>query len=89
MAPRPFSFKGFNFYLGLQLAGFGDFGIAWDRAEQFKLDNFIHGYGFGLRLLVPFMDVIRIDFAFGEKDQGIQRHIGLGWKPERQRQRVR
>jgi outer membrane protein assembly factor BamA len=89
MEPRAFSFKGINVFLGIQLAGFGDFGMAWDRADQFRLDNFIHGYGFGLRLLVPFMNVIRIDFALGEQEQGLRRHIGFDWKPEKQRQRVR
>jgi len=89
MEPRPLSFKGINFYLGLQLAAFGDFGIAWDRNSQFELNNFIDGYGFGARVLVPFIDVIRFDFAFGEPDQGIKRHITLGWKPEKQRLRVR
>ncbi len=89
MEPRAFAFKGVNFYLGIQLAAFGDFGIAWDRKSQFALNNFIDGYGFGLRVLVPFIDVVRFDFAFGESGQGINRHISLGWKAQKQRLRVR
>ena len=89
MEPRAFSFKGINFYLGMQLAVFGDFGIAWDYKNQFALGNFIDGYGFGVRILVPFIDVIRFDFAFGEPGQGLNRHITLGWKAQKQRLRVR
>jgi len=82
-------FKGINFYFGLHLAAFGDFGIAWDRRSQFTMDNFIDGFGFGFRFLIPYIDVIRLDFAYGEAGQGINRHIGLGWKADKQRLRVR
>ena len=87
--PRSWSIRGFTADLGLQLALFGDLGIAWDGGAEFAADNLIGGYGFGLRLLLPFVDVIRIDFAFGQPGTGINRHIGLGEKAEEQRKRVR
>ncbi len=87
--PRSWSIKGFTADLGLQLALFGDLGIAWNQGSDFTADNFIGGYGFGLRLLIPFVNVIRIDFAFGQSGTGINRHIGLGEKADEQRKRIR
>jgi outer membrane protein assembly factor BamA len=86
---RAFSIKGFNVHLGIGLAAFTDFGIAWDRSEQFAGESFIDGYGFGLRFLVPFVDVIRFDFAWGEPGEGLRRHFGVPWKAVKQRQRIR
>ncbi|NWG13310.1 MAG: BamA/TamA family outer membrane protein, partial [Acidobacteria bacterium] len=87
--PRSWSIRGFNADLGLQLALFGDAGMAWDGRGNSSGEGFIGGYGFGLRLLIPFVDVVRIDFAFGQAGTGIHRHIGLGEKAEEQRKRIR
>jgi outer membrane protein insertion porin family len=80
---------GLTFDIGLQLALFGDLGIAWDESEQFKSDNFIGGYGFGLRFLAPFVNMFRVDFGFGEPGESIRLHIGAFEKPVAQRFRVR
>ncbi len=80
---------GLTFDIGLQLALFGDLGIAWDESEQFKSDNFIGGFGFGLRFLVPFVNMFRVDFGFGEPGESIRLHIGAFEKPVAQRFRVR
>ena len=87
--PRPFKVFGTQLHLGLQLAAFGDFGSAWDESKEFKWDNFIDGYGFGLRLLVPFVDMIRMDFGWGEPGGGLRFHFALFEKPVMQRSRVR
>jgi outer membrane protein assembly factor BamA len=87
--PRPVSISRFNIHLGVQLAAFGDLGLAWNEGNEFKLDNFIDGYGFGIRLLVPFVNVIRLDFAFGEPSEGMRFHIALFEKAVMQRARVR
>ena len=89
MKPRAVGFKGFGVYVGLELAAFVDLGIAWNENRDFKADNFIGGYGFGLRLLVPFVDSIRIDFALGEPGKGLRSHFGLLEKAVKQRERIR
>ena len=89
MSPKQGTFWGFTAYLGVQLAAFGDFGIAWNDGDQFRAGNFLNGYGLGLRLIVPFVDLIRIDFAFGEPGGGMRSHFGMREKAIRQRERVR
>ena len=75
--------------VGLELAAFGDLGIVWNDNDQFDTDNFIGGYGFGLRFLVPFVNQFRIDFAFGEPGESIRLHLGAFTKPVAQRFRIR
>jgi outer membrane protein insertion porin family len=85
----PFSVAGLHFYGGLQLAAFADLGLAWNGRDDFDTSRAIDGYGIGLRLLVPFVDVIRLDVAWGEPGQGAVGYFGVSLKPARQRQRVR
>ena len=89
LEPLAVGFKGFNVYVGLQVAGFVDYGLAWDESQEFATNNFITGYGVGLRLLVPFVDQVRLDFAWGEPGQGMTFHFGIFPKAEMQRARVR
>ncbi len=89
LEPGPLAVKGLNLKLGVQLAAFGDLGVAWNHGNELKFDNFIDGYGFGIRLLVPFVNVIRMDFGFGEPGQGMNFHFALWEKPVMQRARVR
>ena len=86
MAPKAWSVFGVTFYLGLQVALFGDLGIAWEDSQG---NRWLDGYGFGLRLLVPFMDMIRVDFAFGPPGRGLNSQIGIREKAIKQRRRVR
>ncbi len=86
MSPKAWSVFGVSFYLGLQAVLFGDLGIAWDDSQG---NRWLDGYGFGIRLLIPFVDMIRIDFAFGEPGKGLNRQIGIGEKAIKQRRRVR
>jgi outer membrane protein assembly factor BamA len=89
MKPRPLSLKGVNLYLGIRLAAFTDFGIAWADSQDFNSGTWIAGAGVGIRLLIPFLEVIRFDLAYGEPGAGIHSHTGIQWKADRQRPRVR
>jgi outer membrane protein assembly factor BamA len=85
----PFSVSGVHLYAGLQLAAFADVGLAWnDRADR-EATSAIDGYGAGLRVLVPFVDLIRLDVAWGEPGRGATAYFGVSLKAVRQRQRGR
>ncbi|MCK4548585.1 MAG: BamA/TamA family outer membrane protein [Candidatus Krumholzibacteria bacterium] len=88
MQPRPFKFFGVTLSMGMQLAFFTDFGSAWNTREEFN-PNFIWGGGTGLRLIVPYVGLIRCDFGFGQDDPWLIVHFASGEKAERQRERVR
>ncbi len=90
MKPRAFSYFGITAFLGLQLTLFGDFGWAWEGEDlnQFG-DSFIDGYGVGIRFLIPYVGVARLDFGIGQPHGGVKVHIGTFEKPVRQRDRVR
>jgi len=84
---RTFTLFGRNLYGGIQAAGFSDVGLAW--TDRFSASDAIDGYGVGLRLLVPFVDVIRLDLAFGEPGGGARFGVGIKLKADKQRDRVR
>ena len=86
--PKSFRVFGANFYAGLKLAVFGDTGSAWDEGSQFSR-NFIGGGGVGLRLIVPFIQMIRVDLAFGESGKGLVPHFGIREKAFYHPRRVR
>lgn len=74
---------------GLHICLFGDVGIAWNEQDQFRSDNFIGGFGVGVRFLLPIVGVTRLDVAWGQKGQGIALHLGAFEKPVMARKRVR
>lgn len=76
-------------YIGLELAAFTDFGIAWTDSNQFAANNFITGYGGGLRLLVPWVSEIRLDFAAGQPGGGVSFQFGFGPKAVAQKAAAR
>ncbi len=80
---------GIKYRGGLQVAAFGDYGIGWDDAPEFAADNFIDGYGFGLRLLLPIVGVARMDVAWGEHGKSVFLHLGSFEKATYARRRVR
>ena len=86
--PRSFRVFGANLYGGLKLAVFGDIGTVWNEGEQFTR-NFIGGVGVGLRVVVPFIQMIRFDLAVGESGQGLVPHFGIREKAFYHRRRVR
>ena len=74
--------------MGLQLGAFADVGTAWSESHEFG-DHFIDGYGGGLRLTIPVVVLLRIDFAYARDRFGIQFAIGGGEKALAQKARVR
>jgi len=84
---RSFTVFGRNLYGGIQAAAFSDVGLAW--TDEFSASDAIDGYGVGLRLLFPFVDVLRLDLAFGEPGGGARFTVGIRLKADKQRDRVR
>jgi len=74
--------------MGLQLGVFGDVGTAWTEGPEFG-DNFIAGFGAGLRLTIPVIVLLRLDLAYARNEFGIKLAIGGGEKALAQRNRVR
>lgn len=86
--PRLFRVRKYSLYYGLQLAAFADLGTAWNEGGDFTR-NVIAGGGVGIRFLVPFLDVIRLDFGFGQAGAGIQPHLHIHEKAHYTRKRIR
>jgi len=63
---RPVKILKWTFSLGLELATFGDVGLAWSEPRDFNLDRTRSGYGVGARLLVPGLESLRFDVARSE-----------------------
>lgn len=80
---------GIKYRGGLSLAAFADYGIGWDEGPEFATDNFIDGYGLGLRLLLPIVQVARFDVAWGDRGKSVFIHLGSFEKATMQRRRVR
>ena len=51
--------------------------------------NFIGGYGFGIRAIIPFVNMVRFDLVWGESGVGVSVNVGIMEKAEMQRRRVR
>lgn len=60
-------FQGLKY--GLSVGFFMDSGIAWDTANQFAIKKFFTGYGAGLHFHVPYLLVLRLDFAINDQGQ--------------------
>ena len=86
--PRDFKVFGFNFYAGVAAAVFGDVGAVWSDPGEFA-DRFIGGGGAGLRIVVPFVNLIRLDLSFGEPGGDAFLKLGVNEKFVTQRNRVR
>ncbi len=86
--PGPIRVFGANLYGGIKLAAFGDLGTVWNDGDQFT-KNFIGGVGVGLRVIVPFIQMVRLDLAYGQHAQGLLPHFGIREKAFHHRRRVR
>ncbi len=64
---RPVKILKWTFSLGLELATFGDVGVAWSDPSEFNVDRTRSGFGLGVRLLVPGLDSLRFDVARSEE----------------------
>ena len=82
---RPIRFFGYSLYWGLHLALYGDLGSAWTEPGDFSR-NFIGSGGYGVRLMIPFVGMVRFDRAYGN---ALRPAYGLGERPDQWRYRVR
>lgn len=56
-----------NLKFGLNWALFAESGTVWGNKKNSSAANFISGFGAGLHVRVPYIEVIRFDLAFDEK----------------------
>ena len=85
---REFEVVGMATNLGLSAALFADSGIAWSAPSQLKRKHIHVGWGFGLRLLAPAVDMMRIDVGFDTRGRW-RIHIASFSKMRAQRLRLR
>ena len=78
----------FSYSAGLEAAAFVDWGIAWNRADEFDTERARTGFGLGLRWLLPAVFEIRTDVAMGDEGK-VYFHLGVGEKLAAQRARLR
>ena len=81
-------FSRFSAFFALDLAIFGDLGSAWSHDAEFN-EHFIGGGGAGLRIPLPYVGVIRLDFGIGEEGSGVFLHFAGAPKELQQHNRVR
>ncbi len=79
---------GWAFSAGLQGALFLDSGIAWSTPEEFTWEREKTGVGVGLRVLFPWVEMIRLDFGFNQQWESTF-NLGFGSKFDAQRNRIR
>ncbi len=58
---------------GLSAGIFVDSGIAWQKSSEFSLKNHFTGFGVGLHIHFPYINVLRLDYAWN--DQGHREFI--------------
>jgi outer membrane protein assembly factor BamA len=85
---RPYNFFKWSAAMGLQLAVFADAGTAWSSSDELSVDRAKGGFGAGLRLLVPGVEMVRFDVGFNRQGD-VYFHFGGGFKWEAQRLRLR
>jgi outer membrane protein insertion porin family len=85
---RRFDFWKFSCRIGLEIALFGDVGVAWNESRDLNRRRTRAGIGTGVRLLIPGSDMVRVDVGWSPEG-GFRLHLAGGTKPERQRDRLR
>jgi outer membrane protein insertion porin family len=88
MKVKPITVIGWSFGFGLELAGFADIGTAWSRGGDFNLDRTRIGYGGGIRLLLPSVEMVRFDFGLS-RDGDLVFNFGVGSIFKARQQKVR
>lgn len=74
--------------MGLELAVFGDAGIAWSDSRELATNRARGGLGAGLRVLGPGAETFRLDFGWSPEG-GFQFHFAARSKALAQRERIR
>jgi outer membrane protein assembly factor BamA len=59
-----------NLKIGLSGALFIDTGIVWNEPDQYRSDNFLTGFGFGLHFHLPYVEIFRIDYGLNSRWHG-------------------
>jgi outer membrane protein assembly factor BamA len=59
-----------NLKIGLSGAFFIDTGIVWDVPFQYRYDNFKTGFGFGLHVHLPYVEIFRFDYGMDRDFRG-------------------
>ncbi|MBT3341921.1 MAG: BamA/TamA family outer membrane protein [Gemmatimonadetes bacterium] len=85
--PREITLFGLAADIGLGGTLFADGGLAWTQRSQLDLDRARFGVGAGLRILVPAVDMTRIEVGFGE--DGWRFYVASYSKMRAQRLRLR
>jgi len=57
---------------------FYDIGQAWSEPNDFDEKNFKSGLGYGFRVKLPIVGLLRTDFAYGVPDYEFRFHVSLG-----------
>jgi outer membrane protein assembly factor BamA len=58
-----------NLKFGISGGFFIDSGIAWQRKSEFNLRNFFTGYGGGLHIHLPYINLLRFEHAWNDQGQ--------------------
>ena len=53
-----------NLKIGLSAGVFADAGIIWNDPQQYNINNVLSGFGAGIHIHLPYVEVFRIDYAF-------------------------
>ncbi|RMH75070.1 MAG: hypothetical protein D6681_22525 [Calditrichaeota bacterium] len=57
---------------------FYDAGYAWNRPDRLEPDRIRSGAGFGVRVRLPIVGMLRLDFAYPVPDNDLHVHLSLG-----------
>ncbi len=59
-----------NLPFGVSAALFYDSGTVWDHITQFDRQKFIQGFGAGLHIHLPYVNLLRLEYAFDQQGHG-------------------
>ena len=55
-----------NLKFGVSIGFFTDSGLTWFQDEPLRLNRCVSGYGFGIHLHLPYIDILRLELAWNE-----------------------
>ena len=53
-----------NLKFGISAAFFIDSGIVWDESNELEINNYKTGFGFGVHIHLPYVEIFRFDYGF-------------------------
>ena len=87
LQPREIRLFGLSADIGLGGTVFVDGGLAWTKSDDFELERARFGTGTGIRILLPAIDMTRIEIGYGE--DGWRLYLSTFSKMRAQRLRLR